>query len=108
MSDEPPIPAELWARTPPDVQAAILAVVGRLERRLAGRVECRPSACRRCGRALDGTDPEPIRHQVAELPEVRPEVVEYRLHRLTCPGCGTVHRAKLPGDVPRGAFGPRL
>src|SRR4051794_8457949 len=35
MSAEPPIPEELWAKVPPDVQAAILAVVGRLERRIA-------------------------------------------------------------------------
>ena len=48
-----------------------------------------------------------MRHQVAELPGIRPEVIEYRLHRLTCPGCGAATRAKLPGDVPRGGFGPR-
>ena len=76
--------------------------------RLTGSVEIRPPACTGCGHALDGDDPEPIRHQVAELPEIRPEVIEYRLHRLTCPGCGAATRAKLPGDVPRGAFGPRL
>ena len=61
-----------------------------------------------CGHDLDGDDPEPIRHQVAELPEVRPEVIEYRLHRLTCPGCGRRHPGPLPAGVPRGAFGPRL
>ena len=41
-------------------------------------------------------------------PEIRPEVVEYRLHRLTGPKCGAATAAKLPADVPRGAFGPRL
>ncbi len=71
-------------------------------------IECRPPQCRWCGDALSGDDPEPIRHQVAELPPVRPVVDEYRLHRLTCPRCRTATRAKLPPGVPAGAFGPRL
>ncbi len=71
-------------------------------------VECKPPQCRWCGDALAGDDPEPIRHQVAELPPVRPVVDEYRLHRLTCPRCRTATRAKLPPGVPAGAFGPRL
>jgi transposase len=76
--------------------------------RLTSAIEIRPPTCTGCGHALDGQDPEPCRHQVAELPEVRPEVIEYRLHRLTCPGCGVATRAELPTGVPRGAFGPRL
>jgi transposase len=71
-------------------------------------VECRPPQCRWCGDALAGDDPEPSRHQVAELPPVVPAVDEYRLHRLTCPRCRTTTRAKLPPNVPAGAFGPRL
>jgi transposase len=165
MSDKPPLPDDLWAKIPPDAQAAILALVQSLERRIAalearlnrnssnssqppsteplhlkrpppkptskkrrgGQIgherqtrelvpfeqltasfEIKPHACSGCGHALDGQDDEPIRHQVAELPEIRPEVIEYRLHRLTGPGCGAATRAKLPTDVPRGAFGPRL
>jgi transposase len=76
--------------------------------RLTGAVDCKPTVCRGCGDALPGADPDPIRHQVAELPEVRPDVVEYRLHRLTCPRCGAATRGVLPAGVPRGAFGPRL
>jgi transposase len=75
---------------------------------LAGSVECKPSACRGCGHDLDGADPDPIRHQVAEIPEVRPDVLEYRLHRLGCPRCGASTRGALPVGVPRGSFGPRL
>jgi transposase len=75
---------------------------------LTGSVEIKPHCRIGCGHALGGQDPEPIRQQVAELPEIRPEVLESRLHRLTCPGCGAATRAKLPADVPRGAFGPRL
>lgn len=70
--------------------------------------ECKPPACRSCGEALHGDDPEPIRHQVAEVPPVRPVVDEYRLHRLRCPRCRTSTCAALPPGVPAGAFGPRL
>ena len=58
--------------------------------------------------ALHGDDPEPIRHQVAEVPPVQPVVDEYRLHRLACPRCRTSTCATLPPGVPTGAFGPRL
>src|SRR5262249_39406652 len=67
-----------------------------------------PAACRRCGSALHGDDPEPVRHQVMELPPVRPTVTEYRLHRLTCAACGTSTCADLPDGTPRGQYGPRL
>src|SRR5689334_25389481 len=33
-------------------------------------VHCRPRACRRCGRRLSGDDPQPLIHQVAELPNI--------------------------------------
>jgi transposase len=71
-------------------------------------IECKPAECRWCGDALDGDDPEPLRHQVAELPPVLPVVDEYRLHRLKCPRCRTTTCATLPPGVPQGAFGPRL
>ena len=70
--------------------------------------ECKPPACRWCGDALTGDDPEPLRHQVAELPPVHPVVDEYRLHRLRCPRCRTTTCAALPSGVTAGAFGPRL
>ncbi len=76
--------------------------------RLADSITCRPAACSGCGAHLDGDDPEPMRHQVAEAPAIRPEVVEYRLHRLTYTGCGKTTRASLPEGVPCGSFGPRL
>jgi transposase len=71
-------------------------------------IPLRPSACRKCGQALHGEDPQPCRHQVAEIPPVEAEVTEYRLHRLTCTACGTRTCASLPAGVPTGAFGPRL
>ena len=71
-------------------------------------IDCKPHQCRWCHQPLQGDDPEPIRHQVAELPPVRPTVDEYRLHRLACPRCRTSTCATLPVGVPQGAFGPRL
>src|SRR5262245_37819163 len=68
----------------------------------------KPSQCRRCGHGLEGEDPQPLRHQVLELPRVRPEVTEYQLHRLCCPGCGVTTCASLPAGVPTGGQGPRL
>ena len=68
----------------------------------------KPSACRRCGRALAGDDPAPLRHQVWELPAIKPQVTEYRRHRLACPRCGDTTCAPLPAGVPAGQSGPRL
>jgi transposase len=50
-------------------------------------VPLKPETCRRCGEALAGSDPEPLRHQVWELPVIQALVTEYQLQRLTCPGC---------------------
>jgi transposase len=68
----------------------------------------KPSRCRRCGQALTGQDLDPLRHQVLDLPEIRPEVTEYQLHHLRCLRCGVSTRATLPPGVPTGGQGPRL
>ena len=68
----------------------------------------KPAQCRRCGHALRGNDPQPLRHQVLELPPIRPQVTEYQLHRLRCPRCGLSTCASLPSGVPSGGQGPRL
>jgi transposase len=70
-------------------------------------VELRADTCDRCAHPLSGSDPEPLRHQVIELPPIRPHVTEYRGHRLTCPRCGRVNCPTLPGDR-RSGYGPRV
>jgi transposase len=70
-------------------------------------IPCIPTTCRRCGKPLTGNDSDPLRHQVAELPVVVPDVVEYQLHRLICPCCHTSTCGTLPPGV-KGQFGPRL
>jgi len=172
MIDPLPIPDELWAKVPPEAQAALAAVflamrqrVDELETRvhdLEARLklnstnsskppssdpigmkrrppappsgkkrggqpghrkvrrslvppekvretfDCKPPACRRCGRELSGSDPQPLIHQVAEIPKIEPIVDEYRLHRLTCSACHATTCGALPSGVPTGCFGPYL
>ena len=84
------------------------------ERQLISTEDCddvqplKPTACRRCGEKLSGSDPEPLRHQVWELPPIQPHVTEYQRHRLACPCCGETTCAELPAGVPQGQSGPRL
>jgi transposase len=76
--------------------------------KLRSSQDCKPSTCRRCGHALSGEDPNPLIHQVAELPKIEPIVDEYRLHRLACPDCGETTCGPLPAGVPAVSFGPYL
>jgi transposase len=69
---------------------------------------CKPKACRRCGKALTGNDPDPHRHQVIEIPKVKATVEEFQLHALQCEACRITTRATLPPGVPTRPFGPRL
>jgi hypothetical protein len=66
------------------------------------------ATCRRCGQELSGEDAAPLCHQVWELPEIKPQVIEYQRHRLACPGRGETTCATLPPGVPTGQLGPRL
>jgi len=67
-----------------------------------------PNHCRRCGTGLSGDDPEPLRHQVWEIPPITLEVIEHQLHRLSCPRCGTSTCAELPPGVETSGYGLRL
>lgn len=71
-------------------------------------VTLKPERCRTCGKRLRGRDPDPLRHQVTELPELSAPTTEYQRHRLECDGCGDTTLADLPAGVPEGVFGPRL
>lgn len=67
-----------------------------------------PDICGGCSAPLSGTDPNPLRHQVIDIPPFDPRIIEYQLHGLPCDECGTVTRAKLPEGVHQSAFGPNL
>jgi transposase len=70
-------------------------------------VPLKPTCCRSCGKALEGIDSDPLRHQVWEIPQPQPVVIEYQRHRLTC-SCGCSTCAPLPEGVPEHTSGPRL
>ena len=67
-----------------------------------------PEVCRKCGVELLGEDPEPYRHQILEIPPLRPQITEHQLHQLNCGHCGTATRAKLPTGVGASQYGERL
>lgn len=52
-------------------------------------------------------DDDPLRHQVVELPDIEPDITEYREHRVACQ-CGAVTCGRLPEGVPATMAGPRL
>lgn len=68
----------------------------------------KPRACRRCGDALVGHDPEPHRHQIVDIPRLVARGVEYQLHALRCSRCRITTQAILPPGVPTTFVGPRL
>jgi transposase len=70
--------------------------------------DVKPEACSCCGKKLHGVDSTPERHQVVELPKIKPEVTDFMLHSLTCEQCGTITFAGLPPGTPSRGFGPRL
>jgi len=71
-------------------------------------LEHHPAICSTCGEGLIGNDDAPFRHQILELPLLRPLITEHRLHRLNCAHCGTSTRAKLPERVGASQYGERL
>jgi transposase len=110
-SADPPSVKRRPPRTPSGRQIGGQPGHARQQRPLlpADRIEVlKPVQCRRCGHALRGHDPRPLRHQVLELPPICPEVTEYQLHRLRCPRCRITTCASLPDGAPAGGQGPRL
>jgi transposase len=49
-----------------------------------------------------------VRHQVVELPPLKPQVTEYHLHRLLCARCGITTCGQLPRGIPPRSYGPRF
>ena len=71
-------------------------------------VVLKPKQCRGCHAPLSGDDPTPFRHQVIEIPPIKPVITEYQWHQLVCPECGETTRAPWPAGVPSGTYGPRV
>lgn len=80
--------------------------------RVARAVVFAPRQCDGCQAPLPTlpgpADPEPSWHQVAELPALAAEVVEYQGHFRTCLECGTLNHAAIPQEIKKHSVGPRL
>jgi transposase len=71
-------------------------------------VPIKPEQCAGCRAPLTGDDATPFRHQVIEIPPIKPVVTEYQWHQLVCRACGETTRAPWPQGVPSGTYGPRV
>lgn len=68
-----------------------------------------PDRCEHCGSTNLVIDQDsPLRHQVWEIPPVKPTVHETQLFSCQCRDCSHVTCAELPEGVPSGGFGPRV
>lgn len=71
-----------------------------------------PQTCEKCCRPLepgvDGTEllGSYLRHQVLDIPPIKPHVTEYRLRQVKC-GCGTTTCGDIPSAAKSG-FGARI
>ena len=71
-------------------------------------IELLPSICPHCSSKQFDLQPIAIEcRQVVELPEIRPDIVQYNIHTCRCGKCGKHIRADVPTEAERG-FGPRL
>ncbi len=67
----------------------------------------KPCTCEKCGgKRLSIELASPWRHQVWDIPEIRPVVSEWQMFSGICKDCGHDTKARLPQGVPRGNFGP--
>lgn len=71
-------------------------------------VVLKPAQCQGCHAPLSGADASPFRHQVIEIPPIKPVMTEYQWHQLVCTACGETTRAPWPAGVPSGTYGPRV
>ena len=68
-------------------------------------IHLRPDVCK-CGSTnLKDTDQEPLRHQVVDIPPIKPEAVEYVQHIRQCRDCGAFIYQPLPDVIKRRHFG---
>ena len=69
-----------------------------------------PGECENCWKPLPEVhDPHAQRHQVTEVPPIRPHTTEHRRHSVTCTDCAHVTCARYDETkIPMSPFGPRL
>jgi len=70
------------------------------------RIELKPQVCS-CGSTnLEKTSEQPLRHQIVDIPPIKPEVIEYIQPIYRCKDCGGIVYQSLPNEVRRKHFGP--
>jgi transposase len=68
----------------------------------------KPDVCT-CGSTnLKDSSEEPLRHQIVDIPPIKPEVIEYVQYIYRCKDCGELVYQPLPDTIKRRHFGPGL
>jgi len=73
-------------------------------------VDHSPGTCEHCGEILgiDDAVGAPERHQVSELPQMKPRITEHQACNRRCKRCGNTTRGFIPAATKQSAFGPRI
>jgi transposase len=69
-------------------------------------IPLKPEACTCGSTKIEQTDEEPMRHQIVDIPPIKPQVTEYVQYFFRCKDCGEIIYKPLPDDVKRKYFGP--
>lgn len=65
--------------------------------------------CSKCGSQVKESNSQIYRHQVVEVPPVKPIVIEHRFHQMTCTCCGKENQAPLMAEIiSKGGYGSRV
>ena len=68
-----------------------------------------PEKCSKCGSQVKESNSQIYRHQVVEVPPVKPIVIEHRFHQMTCTCCGKEKQAPLMAEIiGKGGYGSRV
>jgi transposase len=68
-----------------------------------------PEKCRKCGSQVEESSSQIYRHQVVEVPPVKPIVIEHRFHQMTCTSCGKENQAPMMAEIiSKGGYGSRV
>lgn len=105
ITPQPPAPAKKPTGKKPGAQPGHPPLMKSLVKpeRVSHVVPYVPESCSKCKTALSqaatATDPEPKRHQVAELPPMAAVITEHQACGRICPCCGETTWATIPAEV---------
>jgi len=114
VTPQPPAPAKKPTGKKPGAQPGHPPLMKSLVKpeRVNQVVPYIPESCSKCREPLPqasgAKDPEPKRHQVAELPPMAAVITEHQACGRTCPCCGEVTWAVIPAEVRAHSVGENL